>query len=282
MAIKDPRRVDPIGRTQIVEDDGTATSFYARQWQSLIDLVTSVIDLKDESESNASRITTAEQSIESIEETEIGGDGIDIQPALTPLSSGDITLSLTTTGVTAGVYGDGTNTPQITVDAKGRITDVVDVPITGGGGGSSAWTLVGSQLIAAPTANVDFINLGGYTDLIFGFIQVTAASNSTRNILVSTDNGVSYFNAVGDYRQVFSSGGEGGFADITVSSISTTAAVSSTTYLLGNINNSYKIFNILNRAFEYRLASQSGVVNAVRFRSAGINMTGGTVFVYGR
>lgn len=49
--------------------------------------------------------------------------------------SADRTLSLTDTGVTPGTYGDATNSPQITVDEKGRITSVVDVPISGGGGG---------------------------------------------------------------------------------------------------------------------------------------------------
>lgn len=38
-------------------------------------------------------------------------------------------------GVTPGVYGDATDSAQITVDAAGRITAATAVPITGGGGG---------------------------------------------------------------------------------------------------------------------------------------------------
>ena len=41
-----------------------------------------------------------------------------------------ITADLTTTGVVADTYGDATNIPQITVDSKGRITNVVDIPVT--------------------------------------------------------------------------------------------------------------------------------------------------------
>ena len=43
--------------------------------------------------------------------------------------SGTPGLSLTTTGVAAGTYGGAVNIPQITVDAKGRITGVTSVPV---------------------------------------------------------------------------------------------------------------------------------------------------------
>jgi hypothetical protein len=56
-------------------------------------------------------------------------------------------------GVTAGTYGDGTNVPQVTVDAKGRVLNVVNVPIVGGGGTSPDVTIDGGTIIA-PTENV--------------------------------------------------------------------------------------------------------------------------------
>lgn len=56
-------------------------------------------------------------------------------------------------GVTAGVYGNSTNVPQVTIDAKGRVLNVVNVPITGGGGTSPDVTIDGGTIIA-PTENV--------------------------------------------------------------------------------------------------------------------------------
>ena len=54
--------------------------------------------------------------------------------------------TLATSGVTAATYGDATHAPQITVDAKGRITAASNVTITGGGGGTP--TLHGCKVYA--------------------------------------------------------------------------------------------------------------------------------------
>lgn len=57
-------------------------------------------------------------------------------PYFTGLSSSDIDLSDTT--VVPGVYGDADFVPSLTVDAKGRITNVVEIGIVGGGGGGAS------------------------------------------------------------------------------------------------------------------------------------------------
>ena len=56
-------------------------------------------------------------------------------------SAGDVTLSVAQTGVVAKTYGNATNYPVFTVDATGRITNVSNVAVTGGGGGGSAQSL---------------------------------------------------------------------------------------------------------------------------------------------
>jgi hypothetical protein len=50
------------------------------------------------------------------------------------------TLSLATSGATAGVYGSATVVPVVTVDIYGRITSVSNIAISGGGGGVTSVT----------------------------------------------------------------------------------------------------------------------------------------------
>ena len=78
--------------------------------------------------------------------TTIAGSG-DITEVLTGTglsggaSSGSVTLALADTAVTAGTYGSATLSPEIVVDAQGRITSVTNRTISGGGGGSGAKNL---------------------------------------------------------------------------------------------------------------------------------------------
>lgn len=53
-------------------------------------------------------------------------------------TSGDATVNLADTAVTAGTYGSATKSAQFTVDAQGRITSAANVNISGGGGGGSS------------------------------------------------------------------------------------------------------------------------------------------------
>jgi hypothetical protein len=74
---------------------------------------------------------------------------VDATPLLTRAAlTGDVTApqgsnatTLAASGAAAGTYGDGTHTSQVTVDAKGRVTSIASVAITGGGGGGGgSWT----------------------------------------------------------------------------------------------------------------------------------------------
>lgn len=69
-----------------------------------------------------------------------GGGGITaLTGDVTASGTGSVAATLAASGASAGTYGSATQSPQITVDAKGRITAVANVPITGGGGGSSTF-----------------------------------------------------------------------------------------------------------------------------------------------
>ena len=77
-----------------------------------------------------------------------------------------ITLTLGTTGVTAGTYGGGTNFPQIVVDSKGRITSGTTVALGSmAGQNSNSVTITGGTIsgLNSPTASSDAATKG-YVD----------------------------------------------------------------------------------------------------------------------
>ena len=113
------RKIDPLNyRVPIVDADGRPTPQFIRLWQQLF--------------LNDNEINTLDQAIAALFAREINTvDGIQGGGDL----SEDRTLSLTDTGVTPGTYGNASNVAQITVDAKGRLSAVADVPIASSGGG---------------------------------------------------------------------------------------------------------------------------------------------------
>ncbi len=119
--------VDPIDKNmRIVNPDGTATDAFLRNWLGQRSKnVTTAEDID-----SAIALVNALAAKQITTTTPITGGG--------PLGGTIVPIGLADTAVTPGTYGDATNVPQITVDQKGRITAVVDVPITGGGGGGGA------------------------------------------------------------------------------------------------------------------------------------------------
>ena len=59
-----------------------------------------------------------------------GGGQLVANVTLSVAPGGIGTTQLATTGVTPGVYGDGTSVPQLTVDATGRVTAATTVPLS--------------------------------------------------------------------------------------------------------------------------------------------------------
>jgi len=100
-------------------------------------------------------------------------------------TTGDATVNLADTAVTAGVYGSATKSAQITIDAQGRITSAANVNISGGGGGSSSYEYF--KLYYTSAGAIDTTQgTGGVSDKSTNIGNVTinnAASNSCEVIV---------------------------------------------------------------------------------------------------
>ena len=81
--------------------------------------------------------------------TELTSDVIAVGPGAVP-------ATLASTGVTPGTYGDASNVPQFTVDAKGRLTYAAEIPIASGYTDEQAQDAVGTILVDSATINFTY------------------------------------------------------------------------------------------------------------------------------
>jgi len=113
--------------------------------------------------------------------------------AITADATGDnMTFDLTTTGVIAGVYGNSTIVPVITVDARGRLTSVTNTAIAG----AAADTLQSVTNNGNTTANIVIItNSSNSVSNATGALRVTGGVGVTGNIYVGSSSVIGYSNA---------------------------------------------------------------------------------------
>lgn len=293
--IPNEQRPKPIARVPIVEDDGKPAPFFARQWQNLVNLVTSVIELQDDSETNAANIAINSAAIQTINDTEIiagtgltgggligGGDmtlNADIQELLDSIS--DVHGSVLFRG-TSDWQALAPGTSGHVLSTQGAAADPVWVAQSGGGGGGGAWELIQETPIVGATANVDVTGLDAYTDLMFLFDAVTASSAGQRILLASVDGGSSFFNTSGNYQSVADSGSLTANTTIALNSTSTNAAVTAMAFVRANLDGYKKMFQREQRDTCSQFAASTLPINAIRFQNSAGNMTGGTVRVFGR
>ena len=114
-------------------------------------------------------------------------------------------LGLTTTGVSAGTYGNATTMPQFTVDTYGRITGVSNIAISAGGPGDIEGVTAGTGLSGGGTSGTVTLSLGtsGVTAGTYG--------NATTTPQFTVDT----YGRITGVTNVSISGGGGGSGDIT-------------------------------------------------------------------
>ena len=152
-----------------------------------------------------------------------------------------------------------------------------------GGGGGGQWTLVSSTTISSPTASVPFTGLGAYTDLLVICRNLTTNVSSFRLVRLSVDNGATYFGASGDYITLAANGT---VANVTAALFPNTAAATAQTFggvIYGvNVNGAPKFCQPLEPNPGRLFVASTSPVNAIRVEGNGNNLTGGTIFLFGR
>jgi hypothetical protein len=123
-------------------------------------------------------------ALETARNFSIGGAGEITAPSVSFDGTGNVVLSanLNNTGVPAGTYGSGTVIPIITVDAKGRVTNIANIANPGGGGAGAVSLNFANTSSGSPYVSVS----GGNTLNLFG----SAGGGITTSI--SAANGISF------------------------------------------------------------------------------------------
>lgn len=196
--------------------------------------------------------------------------------------SGSEVATLAASGVSAGSYGSASLVPVLTVDAKGRVTAASTAAVSGG---SSPWALVNSWTYSVDVAQVDFTGLSGYSEILVSIVAVTLSVSGLRLVRVSTDNGATFLSTSGDYVGQSSAGADSALTSMGAQDTAGTTARSGQVLIRGfNTATANKPFDRATRTdVTTGYIPTATALNAVRvLPSAGGNLTGGTIQVWGR
>lgn len=165
----DNQEINPLPSSQqLVNKDGTPTLFFMRWAQERS------ININDNITEEQAEAMFAARHV-------VAGVGLDGGGSLAT----DVTVDLANTLVTPGTYGDGTHVPQITIDQQGRISDAVEVPISGGGGGGSMFAWVTFTTSGGVATIVAEKNIASITEFAPGLYHIvfTAAAPDTAYVV---------------------------------------------------------------------------------------------------
>lgn len=148
-------------------------------------------------------------------------------------------------------------------------------------GGGAAWTLAQTWTWSANIANIDFKNLGAYTDILVLADKLLMAAASTVWLLGSTDNGVTFYNNSGNYMQPRA--GSQPAATNSFHGLDAGATSVSTAWRLINVPDAPTICCSISGDTESYLLASLAAVNALRVQQVtGANFTGGKIYILAR
>lgn len=150
---------------------------------------------------------------------------------------------------------------------------------TGASGG--AWTWLATTT-AAGAGNYDFTGLASYSEILVLTDGITRSASVITSLQVSTDNGVTFLAASGDYIAVSTAGVETNATAIGFFTTSTTAARSGSLLILAFSNASAPKVALGSSTFPMHIIPTTTALNAIRITVSSGTLDAGTIYVYGR
>jgi hypothetical protein len=236
---------------------------------SQADLQTALNNKVDDSQLSAFGATLIDDADASAARTTLG-----LGTAAT-LSSGDVDERARDAVGTALVAGAGiTITPN----------DGADTITISGSVGGSLWTVIATNTISAPVAQVDFTSISGYNEILFIARGLTASSSGARKVYVSVDGGSTFYTTSGDYVVPSSTGIESNTDSFAVDGgAASTAARTIISHIINYSLNGVEKIAAPNSQNVHRIfVASTAPINALRFVNSAGNLTGGTITILGR
>lgn len=149
---------------------------------------------------------------------------------------------------------------------------------------SGDWVLVATQVVVNGVFLYDFLNLGGYTEVMVVIDDLARSGAVASYVQVSSNNGSSFLNTTADYLGVDTAGVETGVVGVSFFTGSVTAARSGRVHIHGfNVAASAPKVALSSSALPvFLLPTATAALNAVRVTQNVASFVSGTIYVWGR
>jgi hypothetical protein len=193
----------------------------------------------------------------------------------------DLTATTSLSATDEMELDNGTNSRKITIANLATELKRLSGWVAAGTGQTA--TGVYDFAVDGAKANIDFVGLANYHQLLVIARGLTDGTSGVRQLLASVDNGSSFYTASGDYKNLTTAGVENNVTAFAFHNTATTAARSMVAHVL-NTRGNEKICVLMNDPGGFNMFTASASdINAIRVNnSGGGNITAGTVRVFGR